>query len=173
MKRRTSYRSLLALVIGSLTLLGMIPVSPALAVPPERITIPVDETWGFADCGFPIVGHTEGTMTVTRHLDGEGSLVWVLVNSNLRETVTNPATGESLSTPTVGITRVTVDEEGSRYVARIGLQVRFVVPGEGLVGTRVGRIITRLAEGSPPEVVFEAGIFAPRLREVLCRVLGE
>ncbi len=67
----------------------------------------------------------------------------------LKRTFTNTVTGTSITTPDVGIDKITMHKDGSSTVMTIGLLGHFPVPGEGLVAVNVGVIrLTFDADGN-------------------------
>jgi hypothetical protein len=71
-----------------------------------------------------------------------------------RHTFTNSETGATLSSPDIGIDKTTISQDGSTIVASMAFETRVVVPGEGLVYARIGKIVFNANTG---EVLFEAG----------------
>jgi hypothetical protein len=116
-------------------------VSGAWAAQPDALRIEVDEfTPGAIDCGsYELDEHVFGHITL-RDFFKDGEVVMGLNNFALKHTISNPATGESLTTPDVGADRVTISEDGSVTVAIIGIVARVVVPGEGIVAGEVGKV---------------------------------
>lgn len=163
------YRRLLSVpltVLISLTL-----VTSVFAATPDMVTITVDDTFVLGACdGFEVIEHVEGTIKVSTHLDQDGNFAMEIVRFRLRHTYSNSVTGTSLSTPDVGIDKVTIDDEGSGTVAVIGIVARIVVPGEGLVFAHLGRIVFDLNTG---EALFVAGPHEDlgELLPVLCSAL--
>ena len=143
------YRRLLIVIL--ITLLTLTLFTSASAAKPEIITIPVDDTFVAGDCdGFSVIEHVQGTIKVSTHFDQNGNFVMEIARYRLRHTLSNSETGASLFSPDVGIDM----QDGSGTLAVIGLVSRIVVPGEGVVFARVGRIVFDLNTG---EVVFESG----------------
>jgi hypothetical protein len=144
----------------------------AFATKPEFITIQVDETFVSGECnGFAVIEHVEGTVKASFRLAQNGNPAMEILRFRLRHTFSNSETGESLTSPDVGIDKVTFNEDGPLTVAVIGIVTRVVVPGEGPVFVHLGRIVFDAATG---EVVFEAGRhddFADLL-PALCSALG-
>jgi hypothetical protein len=163
------YRRLLPVVLTILLTLTL--YTPALAAKPEFIIIPVDDTFVSGECdGFSIIEHVEGRIKISVHFDKDGNFAMQVVRVHLRHTLSNSETGASLSTPDVGIDKITVHKDGSTTVAIIGVVARIVVPGEGLVFARIGRVVFDANTG---ETIFEAGQqddFA-NLIPVLCSAL--
>ena len=127
-------------------------VAPAGAVPPEKVVIEdihieqVDNT----SCDFPFLEVFEGRVTITTFFDGEGNPSRVTFDLPFHGTLTNEATGESVSADQV--LRKTDDlQEGT--VSFVGLRFRVTFPGLGVVLLDAGKIVFD-ADGN---VIFEAG----------------
>jgi hypothetical protein len=136
------------------------------------ITIPVDEV-DTIDCdGFTLENHVFGTIKsrFTEYPDGSAQDI---ASIRLRHVITNPQTGESLTSNDVGVDKVSINPDGSATVRTIGLISRFRVPGQGLIAHESG--ITVLFFTGPddqePDVLFEAG---PKddLDAALCQALA-
>ncbi len=163
-----------ALTIGSRLVHGTAAASPAGAEGLDNFTFPVDELFSL-DCGsFTIEGHVEGFIRVHRFFDKEGNFVRRISNFALKVTYTNPETGETLTTPSVGPDIFTLHEDGSRTIASIGIIERVVVPGEGLVAAQIGKIVFFFTGSGDlePEVIFEAGQHEGDILAALCEALG-
>jgi hypothetical protein len=164
-----SRRSILA-ALGTAAVLATAPT--AIAGKPEVITIPVDEV-DTIDCdGFTLENHVFGTIKsrFTEYPDGSAQDI---ASIRLRHVITNPQTGESLTSNDVGVDKVSINPDGSATVRTIGLISRFRVPGQGLIAHESG--ITVLFFTGPddqePDVLFEAG---PKddLDAALCQALA-
>ena len=164
---------LLALTIGSHLVQGNASLSAAGSTGPDNFTVQVDDSMSFNDCGFTIESHVKGFIRVHDFLDEEGNLVREIANFNLKVTYTNPETGETLSSRSVGPDILTVNEDGSATVASIGIIARIVVPGEGLLVAQVGKIVFFFTdpEDEEPDVIFVAGPHEDLLA-ALCEALG-
>ena len=159
------------LLIVLITLLNLSLFTSAFAAKPEFITFQVDDTFVTGECdGFSIIEHVEGRIKVSAHFDKDGNFAMQVVRVHLRHTLSNSETGVSLTTPDVGIDKVTVHKDGSTTVAIIGVVARIVIPGQGLVFARIGRVVI---DDNTGEAIFEAGQqddFA-NLIPVLCSAL--
>lgn len=163
------YRRLLLVVL--IILLTLTLYTPALAAKPDFITFHVDDTFVFGDCaGFTVIEHVEGKIKVSTHFDKDGNFVMEIVRFSLRHTYSNSETGASLTSPDVGIDKITVNQDGSGTVAVIGIVARIVVPGEGLVFAHLGRIVFDLNTGEVLSVAGPHDDFADLL-PVLCSAL--
>ena len=120
-------------VIGLLASAGV-----AHAVPPAIFVVPIDRTLvDTRTCGFPLEWHDVGTFRIAFHLDAQGDIQWVNVTTfRYRITVTNPATGFSLWTPSPEHILETAFD-----TTHTGLVLRFVLPGAGLLTLDAGRVI--------------------------------
>jgi hypothetical protein len=160
------------LLVPLTLLLTLTLFTPALAAPPEFITIVVDETVPFGDCaGFTVIEHVEGKVKISTHTDKDGNVTMEIARFSLRHTFVNSETGASLTSPDAGIDKITVNQDGSGTVAVIGVVSRIAVPGEGVVFVHVGKIVFDLNTG---DVLFVAGPhddFADLL-PALCSALG-
>jgi hypothetical protein len=166
----SGYRRLTVVVLTLLLIFSSI--TPAFAAKPEFITFQVDDTFVTRECdGFSIIEHVEGRIKVSVHFDKDSNFAMQVVRVHLRHTLSNSETGVSLTTPDVGIDKITVHKDGSTTVAIIGVVARIVIPGQGLVFARIGRVVIDANTG---ESIFEAGQqddFA-KLIPVLCSALG-
>lgn len=155
------------LILVPLTLLlSLTLVTAVFAAKPDIFTIPVDDTFVLGECdGFSVIEHVEGTVKVSTHFDQDGNFQMEIVRFSLRHTYTNSVTGESLSSPDVGIDKV--DPEA---VNVIGIVARIVVPGEGRVFAHLGKIMFDFETG---EVLFVSGPHDDlgELLPVLCAAL--
>jgi hypothetical protein len=143
------------LLILLVTLLTLTLFTSALAAKPEFFTVHVDDTYEVGECdGFTIINHEEGKAKFSTHFDQDGNFVMNIGRFSLRHTLSNSVTGKSLFSPDVGIDKFTIHQDGSATLAVIGLITRIVVPGEGLVFARFGRLVINADTG---ETIFEAG----------------
>ena len=96
-----------SLVVG----LSLAVTAPAAAAPPEKIVIEdihleqVDST----SCDFPFLEVFDGRVTITTFFDNEGNAVRIEFHLPFHGTLTNEATGESVSADQV--LQLTVDLE--------------------------------------------------------------
>jgi len=144
------------LVVGALAF-----ISAAGAAKPDATRIEVDEiNLGAIDCGsYELDEHLTGHI-ILRDFFTDGEFVMSVNNFALKHTISNPTTGESLTTPDVGADHLTVAEDGSAIVAVIGIVSRVVVPGEGIVAGEVGKVTLLFTDpaDTEPDVVSVAGI---------------
>ena len=138
-----------SLVVG----LSLAVIAQAAAAPPEKIVIEdihieqVDST----SCDFPFLEVFDGRVTITTFFDKQGNPVRIEFHLPFHGTLTNEATGGSVSADQV--LQLTVDlEEGTESDA--GLRFRVAFPGLGVVLLDAGKVVF-YADGN---VVFEAGL---------------
>ena len=137
--KRLFLMPLLVLVVA------MLAPAPAEAVPPSILKIPVDTTFTrSAPCGFPIVRHIEGHLTIHTFFDTNGNPRFEITNFALTVTFTNPANGMASTTPTVNTDIVTFQQDGSATLATVGLFGHFIIKGQGEVAAAVGKIVFTL-----------------------------
>jgi hypothetical protein len=126
--------------------------APAAAVPPEKVVIEdlhieqVDST----SCDFPFREVFDGRVTITTFFDEQGNPTRVTFHLPFHGTLTNEATGESVSADQV---LVETDDLEEGTISWLGLRFRVTFPGLGVVLLDAGKIVFD-ADGN---VVFEAG----------------
>jgi hypothetical protein len=137
-----------SLVLG----LSLAVIAPAAAAPPEKVVIEdihieqVDST----SCDFPFLEVFDGRVTITTFFDDAGNPIRIQFYLPFHGTLTNEATGESVSADQV--LQLTLDlEEGTE--SDVGLRFRVVFPGLGVVLLDAGRVVFDAAGN----VAFEAG----------------
>jgi hypothetical protein len=144
----------------------------AMAGKPQITVIPVDEV-DLIDCGgFTLEDHLFGTIKSRFREFPDGS-ARDIASIRLRHVVSNPQTGESLTSNDVGVDKVTFHPDGSATVMQVGLISRYRVPGQGLIAHESGvRILFFTGpDDQEPDVLFEAG---PKddLEAALCQALA-
>jgi hypothetical protein len=152
MKTRLGLSGLLAAILAVAAFV------PALAVPPDRVPISLDEDWPAIDCGdFELYRHilVEGMVTTFYDKDDVRtlekayvSILWTLTNSKDDRVLTNKT----------NYVRTSDYEEGLHTY--VGVLWHLTVPGRGVVVLDAGRIIV---DYYPPpiapgyDVVWQAG----------------
>jgi hypothetical protein len=87
----------LALTIAA-TSLPFLATTTAVAAPPEHVTVPIDNSFSFDDCGFVVEGTFSGTFHVTLFRNSAGLVIQERDGgSNFRSTLTNEQTGKTVS----------------------------------------------------------------------------
>jgi len=137
---------------AALLALALLLAAPVAATPPDKIVISdihieqVDNT----SCDFPFREVFDGRVTITTYVDEDGNPTRLKFHLPFHGTLTNEATGESVSADQV--LQETDDlEEGTQSL--VGLRFRVAFPGLGVVLLDAGKIVFD-ADG---DVVFEAG----------------
>ena len=148
------YRRLLIVIL--ITLLTFTLFTPAFASKPEFFTIPVDVTFERGACdGFTVIERVTGLLKFSTYFDRDGNFAMgIVLFIGGRHTFMNSETGATLYSPDIGIDKTTISQDGSTIVESLAFETRVVVPGEGLVYARIGKIVFNENTG---EVVFEAG----------------
>jgi hypothetical protein len=113
-------------------------------------------------CGFEVAA--SGTSRVIVHVftDSTGAFVREIDGYQIKETLTNVATGASVTLHDVGPDRVWVTRDGTMMLAQIGRSLS----GSGYIG----RVVVNLDTG---EVVSTAGRRVGTLEEVICAPLSQ
>lgn len=142
------------LILAVLTSLAMVAslVSPVSADQPEKVVIrdihivQIDST----SCDFPFLEEFEGRVTITTFFDNAGNPIRVKLHLPFHGTLTNEATGTSVS----AAQDLTVFEDlEAGTTTFVGVRFRVNFPGLGHVLLDVGRAVFD-ADGN---VIFEAG----------------
>jgi hypothetical protein len=156
-------------------LVGFCPMTTAFADKPNIVFIPVDETFtDSSDCGFDIVFHVEGRVKLTFNPDNPDLLI--AEGDHLRDTLTNPANGKSISFRIDENLKVRLVEDGTSVLAIFTGDLQLTVPGQGTVYSQVGRIIIEFPcpdlRCRPTGVVFLAGLHDEDFSPV-CELLAD
>jgi hypothetical protein len=161
---------------GLIVMAALVVVSAASAGKPEATRIEVDDTIaGSIDCGsYQLDEHVFGHV-ILRTFFKDGELVMELSNFALKHTISNPTTGEALTTPDVGADHFRIARDGSATLAIIGIVARVVVPGQGIVAGEVGKVTLFFTDpaDTEPDVSF-AGIHdgSDAIDAALCAALA-
>jgi hypothetical protein len=145
--RRT--RLMLVTLLVSAMAVGL--VSPAAADEPEKITFSVEITQtDNTSCDFPFLEEFEGRISITTFFDSEGNPIRVHLHLPFDGTLTNPATGTSVSATQ---DLIVVEDLEVGTTTFVGVRFRVNFPGLGHVLLDVGKVVFD-ADGN---VIFEAG----------------
>jgi hypothetical protein len=150
-------------------LLTAVLAAPALAAKPTREVIdigtPADEAADAAFltalCGFPITVTTDATVTVHVFTDRHGDFMREIDKYLIRETFTNPASGESVTLHDVGPDLFWFNRDGELLLALVGRSLT----GSGYIG----RFVLNLDTG---ETVHVAGKSVGSLEGQVCDPLA-
>jgi len=135
----------------------LVAIAPTKAATPFIVKVPVDFT-GTLDCGFTVIDHNEGSITVHGFSDQNGDPKFEIDSYPLKESWTNPANGTSVSTTDAGPAITTFYKDGSQTLALIGLTTRVVLKGQGQIAADVGKLVLTFdADGNLTGTAFEAG----------------
>jgi len=90
-------------------------------------------------------------------------------------TLVNPATGESITSPSPAVEHVTINPDGSALIAVTGLQGHLIVGGAPPQAADVGRLVLFVSgpEDEESDVVFQAGKFNSGPFPQVCDVLAD
>jgi hypothetical protein len=103
----------------------------ALAMPPERITIPTSGSFVLAECdGFDVIDEYAGMAMITEHYNQNGELVRLVYQQFDHDTVYNSVTGFSVSSR-FAVNQTIYPEKGEAYIR--GIAFNITVPGYGVV----------------------------------------
>jgi hypothetical protein len=134
--RRTIRRFLPAAGLGLVA--PLLFAGAASAAAPEQRWIDIENTFGWDDCGFPVVQHDSGQLHFIEWLDDSGNFERRLVLApGARSTFTNQLTGESVTSGNPFVVHRTDNPDGSVTVALTGL--RFAIRGGGVTYVSSGR----------------------------------
>jgi hypothetical protein len=126
--------AVLAAALGALGLGGT-----ASAAAPQTVRTDFDGLAEPLDCGSYSLEHRVSGHETFREFLKNGELVRTLENFAVKHTWTNLDTGESLSSPDVGANHLIIREsKGGATLYIVGILVRVVVPGQGLVAGELG-----------------------------------
>src|SRR4029453_9209054 len=114
-------RNIVFVAIALVTALGAA-ATAAYAAAPTHESISIDETFGWADCGFADEEHAIGTLSFITWSDASGARTRQLViGPGFKITWTNPATGKSVTTANPFVVHKRDNPDGSLTVAFPGL----------------------------------------------------
>jgi hypothetical protein len=155
-----------ALLLAAWYLVG---IGVALAIPPERFTIPTSGTFVLAECdGFDVMDEFSGRLTVTEFYDQNGELVRLTFQQFDHDRIYNSVTGFSVSSRFV-VNQTLYPDAGELYIR--GLAFNITVPGYGIVFFDSGLGVFYNVEGQWVLVKF-AGNYQPDT-ELLCAAMDQ
>jgi len=141
--RKSVLKVAMSAVIALVTLLG---ATASYADPPTHDNsvehIDYTDTW---QCDYGLVdSHVEG-VTNTHFVTNPDGSIELFQHSSLRQTLTNPSTGRSITSHSSQSTTSTFDVETLTLEGvTSGLISRVTIPGEGVVHIIVGHVTSRL-----------------------------
>lgn len=155
-----------ALLLATLYLAG---AGPALAIPPERITIPTGGSFVLAECdGFEVIDEFEGRATITQFYNQNGELVRLMYQQFDHDRIYNSVTGFSVRSR-FAVNQTIYPEEEEVYIR--GIAYNITVPGYGIVMFDSGLGVFYNVEGQYVLVKF-AGNYQDD-PELLCEAMDQ
>ena len=153
--------SVLLVVAIAASLTAALPVARAAA--PVHEWVPIDETFPFDGCGFPLVERDQLKLHFVNWYDASGTRTRQLVAApGARITYTNPLTGESVTAVNPFVVHKTDNPDGSTTIAFTGLVFAintgghaYVTSGRALIVFDDGTV-TQIAEAGPTADLCEA-----------------
>ena len=163
----------LSLVMAAAAVSGA--AGTASAASPHRSTVHVEDTFvsrTTEDCGFNILLHIEGTITVTEFADQAGTVIRALVTyPALFFTFSNEATGESVTSRSPDPEHYRWGTDGTLTLTVTGLVMHLVVPGEGVLAAQAGRFVITI-DPNGNETVSEQVGRNDEYHAALCEILA-
>lgn len=152
------------LFVGLMTLLV---VTPTFAAKPQFQTIEVNmPPTEIAQCvGFSVLIEEQGRVKISTHVDKNGNVVKEIIRYHIATTLTNSATGTSVSGPNAGIDKITFNADGSITFASSGRGVIQLPSGEFAVFQ--GRLVFAVTPDGDTTFVSQSGNF-----QDLCSLLA-
>ncbi len=139
MRQKVLRLALSSSLTAALLALTLVLAAPVAAMPPERVVFndihieQVDST----SCDFPFLEVFDGRVTITTYFDEEGNPTRLKFHLPFHGTLTNEATGESVSADQVIQATDDLDEGTQSFV---GLRFRVAFSGLGVVLLDAGKI---------------------------------
>ena len=131
---------------------------PARAEAPTTETFPVDDTrpapFLSGACGFPVIRHSEGSVTVTDFTASDGTFTREITRFRLVDTFS--ANGHEIAGRTIQPILTVARPDGSLTVAFTGTEM-FTLPGAGPVIGSAGRLLLLFSVDGSEVVLQEAG----------------
>ena len=137
--------------------------APSSAAPPNHELVVIDDHFTIPAgdlCAFPVEFDGVGVIRVTTFLDADGDVSTISERPNIGITLTNPATGRSLTDRDVGLDKTTFHPDGTASTLSTGIHFRAKVRGSGVVFRRIGLQIIHLdASGAISDIELRGGRF--------------
>lgn len=128
------------LLFGMVVLLTLMPVGAVWAVPPERETRQIEETWFFEDCGdFEVWEDFSADVLATHYYDQDGNLIRTIAHWTGTGVVYNSSNPDIRLQEKIVHNTGFYDENGDMTFGA-GRFVHIVLPGEGMIFIFVGRV---------------------------------
>ena len=163
-------RRCLALLVVAIVTSLVATGGSAQAAAPVHEWVPIDETFAFDGCGFPVQEHDVLLLHFISWYDAGGVRQrQVVLAPGARITYTNPDTGASVSTANPFAVHKTDNPDGSATIAFTGLV--FMIKGSGAVYVDSGRELIVFSPDTGVEPLAAAGPSAD-LCEALAAAIG-
>lgn len=150
-------------------LLFMVAVTPALANPPDIVTVPISGSFVLAKCdGFDVIDEYTGWATVKNFYDNDGNWVTSTRHVITFDRVYNSVTGFDVFYNYA--VNTTFDPAINEYFIR-GMAFNIIVPGYGIVYFDSGLGIFLFVDGQFVEVQFSGNFQGDT--ELLCEAMDQ
>lgn len=109
-------------------------------------------------CPFTVTVWFKGLATYKEFYDRDGNLTatrWTY--PAFRIGFENEANGKWIDTRSAGSIWIRVNDDGSNTASWNGMQGKFNIPGEGLIGGSIGHVVILFLDPAPPEVLQATG----------------
>ena len=166
---RIARRSILTCAVALILVPAAAASAPAVTITPWFSTHTIAASPD--SCPFPVVVHSQGTIRETVYSNGRD----VTLLSDFHVTLTNPANGNSVSSPLGGPMIIEPNGDGTVTVTINGNDERFTAPGSGLLFADVGRLVyiaNADSPGIPLEVLQSTGHQDTALFPAVCEALA-
>lgn len=141
--------------VGTVLLLlvvGLAGATPALATPPEMVTIPVEASFTLATCdGFDVIDEYSGWLKATYFYDNDGDLERITIHESYKDRIYNSVTGFEESN-NYAVNRTFDPVIGELFIR--GLAYNITVPGYGIVFFDSGLGVFLNVDGQFAEIKF-------------------
>jgi hypothetical protein len=157
-------------------LLGV--TTSAAGAPPTHERVTIDDAFTIPAgelCAFPVDFRATGRVLVTTHFNPDGSVDFISERPNIRITLTNPASGRSVTDRDVGLDKRVFNPDGTSDVLSTGIHFRVKSPDGGVIFRRIGLQIIHLDQnGEVTSIEIVGGNFDPfeEFSEVVCAALA-
>jgi hypothetical protein len=148
---------------------------PAAAAPPTHSSGYVDSTKTFPAgqiCSFPIVRHMYGTESETVKTMNDGTVRDRFYVEDYTYTLTNPATGQTVSSKEGGQFTIFEYADGTQQIVITGNDALFTAPHTGFIAGQNGRYVETDYPDGTATVDVATGHFDTGFDQALCDALS-
>lgn len=143
--------------------------TPALAIAPEKFTIPVAGSFVLAECeGFDVIDEYSGTLTITEFYNQDGELERLTFQENSQDRIFNSVSGFSV-TSKYTVNQTFYPDTSGLYIR--GVAYNITVPGYGIVYFDSGLGVYYIENGNYNLVKFAGNYQADTA--VLCEAMDQ